>query len=367
MTSTDLFRPTTTAAPDEHATLLVALKLSRSSWLVAVSAPGADRVSRHDVAAGDGAALLGLLERLKRRAERANERPTRVVTIQEAGFDGFWLHRLLEAKGIESHVVDVASVAVNRRQRRAKTDRIDLDMLLRTLAAFRRGERRVCSMVHPPLPADEDRRRAVRERQRLITEKTQHINRIKGLLATQGIAGYAPARSDRRARLEELHTGDGRVLPARLKEEILRELERLELVLSQLAEIEAERDAAVEVSQASSGKVGLLTRLKGIGPEIATMLQLEAFFRSFGNRREVAAYAGLAPMPWKSGRLDREQGISKAGNPRHDGGAGLAVVAPPAGQRAEQLVPRACRPNQGPGAPHRYRRTTRARTCRRAR
>ena len=125
MTSTDLFRPTTTAAPDEHATLLVALELSRSSWLVAVSAPGADRVSRHDVAAGDGAALLGLLERLKRRAERANERPTRVVTIQEAGFDGFWLHRLLEAKA-SSHVVDAASVAVNRRQRRAKTDRIDL-------------------------------------------------------------------------------------------------------------------------------------------------------------------------------------------------------------------------------------------------
>src|SRR5512132_4056091 len=101
-----------------------------------------------------GTARRWLLERLKRRAERANERPTRVVTIQEAGFDGFWLHRLLEAKGIESHVVDAASVAVNRRQRRAKTDRIDLDMLLRTLAAFRRGERRVCSMVHPPLPAD---------------------------------------------------------------------------------------------------------------------------------------------------------------------------------------------------------------------
>lgn len=154
MTNTDLFRPNKTAAPDEHATLLVALELSRSSWLVAVSAPGADRVSRHDVAAGDGAALLGLLEKLKRRAERANERPMRVVTIQEAGFDGFWLHRLLEAKGIESHVVDAASVAVNRRQRRAKTDRIDVDMLLRTLAAFRRGERRVCSMVHPPSPAD---------------------------------------------------------------------------------------------------------------------------------------------------------------------------------------------------------------------
>src|SRR5512132_3806610 len=204
--------------------LLVALELSRSSWLVAVSAPGSDRVSRHDVTAGDGKALLGLLERLRRRAERAYERPMRVVTIQEAGFDGFWLHRLLEAKGMESHVGDAASVAVNRRQRRAKTDRIDLDMLLRTLAAFRRGERRVCSMVHPPLPTDEDRRRAGRERQRLITEKTQHLNRIKGLLATQGIAGYAPARSDRRVRVEELHMGDGRVVSARLKEEVLREL-----------------------------------------------------------------------------------------------------------------------------------------------
>ena len=218
MTSTDLFRPTTTTAADEHATLLVALELSRSSWLVAVSAPGADRVSRYDVAAGNSAALVA--QELKR-AERANERPMRVVTIH-----GGQVRRLLaasaaRAKGIESHVVDAASVAVNRRQRRAKTDRIDLDMLLRTLAAFRRGERRVCSMVHPPSPADEDRRRAGRERQRLITEKTQHLNRIKGLLATQGIAGYAPARGDRRARLEELHTGDGRVLPARRKQEFL--------------------------------------------------------------------------------------------------------------------------------------------------
>ncbi len=164
MTSTDLFRPTTTAAPDEHATLLVALELSRSSWLVAVSAPGADRVSRYDVAAGDGAALLGLLEKLKRRAERANERPMRVVTIQEAGFDGFWLHRLLEAKGIESHVVDAASVAVNRRQRRAKTDRIDL----RHAPAHPGGipAWRAPGLLDgaPAVPADEERRRAGRER-----------------------------------------------------------------------------------------------------------------------------------------------------------------------------------------------------------
>ena len=149
------------------------------------------------------------------------------MTIQEAGFDGFWLHRLLEANGIESHVVDAASVAVNRRQRRAKTDRIDLDMLLRTLAAFRRGERRACPMVHPPLPADEDRRRAGRERQRLITEKTQHLNRIKGLLATQG-NGQSHRRAVTAAPDLSSCAWVTDVLPARLKQEILRELERLE-------------------------------------------------------------------------------------------------------------------------------------------
>lgn len=316
MTSTDLPPRTAIAAPGDHAMLLVALELSRAGWLVAASMPGADRVSRYHLAGGDGPALLELLDMLKRRAEHAGRGPVRIVAIQEAGFDGFWLHRLFEARGIESHVVDPASIAVNRRQRRAKTDRIDAEMLLRTLAAWKRGERRVCSMVHPPSPEDEDDRRLGRERQRLVKEKTQHVNRIKGLLATQGIAGYEPARRDRRACLDELRTGDGRALPPRLREEIVRELGRLELVLSQTAEVEAERDAAAAASGPGCGRIGALTRLKGIGPEIATLLQLEAFFRTFRNRREVAAYAGLVPVPWKSGGLDREQGISKAGNPR---------------------------------------------------
>ena len=152
------FPPNHDHRSDEHATLLVALELSQLACRR--ERTGADRVSRHDVAAGDGAALLGVARKTEA-ASRARQREADAChDDQEAGFDGFWLHRLLEAKGIESHVVDAASVAVNRRQRRAKTDRIDLDMLLRTLAAFRRGERRVASMVHPPLPADEDRRQA---------------------------------------------------------------------------------------------------------------------------------------------------------------------------------------------------------------
>ena len=163
--------------------------------------------------------------------------------IQEAGLDGFWLHRLLEANGIESHVVDPASIAVDRRKRRRKTDSIDADALLRTLMAWARGERRVCSMVRPPSPEEEDRRRLSREREALVKERIQHSNRIKGLLAAQGIADFEPLRPDHRARLDRLTTGDGRALPPRLTAEIRRQLARLEAVVTDLKAVEAERDA----------------------------------------------------------------------------------------------------------------------------
>jgi len=299
--------------------LFAALELGKSRWLVTVDAPGSDKLSRHAVAGGDGAALLDLLARLRTTAERRTGRPVEVLVIQEAGLDGFWLHRLLERNGISSHVVDPASIAVNRRHRRAKTDTIDGEMLLRSLMAWARGERRVCSMVRPPSPEEEDRRRLTRERATLLKERTQHTNRIKGLLYGQGIIDYDPLRKDRLARLDALETGDGRPLPERLKAEIRRELERVELVASQIAAVERERDALIEAPSEAAGPgtpAAALARLKGIGGELGALLWLEALFRRFDNRRQIAAYAGLAPSPWQSGGTEREQGISKSGNRR---------------------------------------------------
>src|SRR5437763_7495372 len=231
-------------ARDRHpqATLYASLELSRSVWLVTSVAPGGGKMSKHSVAAGDGAALLALLARLRGRVEQSAGGPVEVVVIQEAGRDGFWLHRLLEAHGVESHVVDPASIAVPRRQRRAKTDAIDGETLLRTLLAWRRGEPRVCAMVAAPTPEQEDRRRTSRERATLLRERVRHINRIKGLLATQGVYDFEPMRPDRLERLGALVTGDGRKLPERLAAEVRRHLRRLELVLEMLGEVEAERD-----------------------------------------------------------------------------------------------------------------------------
>jgi transposase len=318
------------AVREEDSSVFVALELSRSAWLIAASAPGSEKVSNYRIAAADVAALVALLARLKAQAERYRGGPVQIVSIHEAGLDGFWVHRMLEANGVESHVVDAASIAVNRRSRRAKTDRIDVEGLLRTLMGWARGERRICSMVRPPSPADEDERRLTRERGTLVTERTRHVNRIKGLLATQGVFGFEPLRKNRRKRLDGLQQWNGQPLPARLKTELVRELDRLELVMSQLAALEAERNRALQARQtaaenrkapssgtASAGEVGSqLLRLRSIGPEIASVLSLEAFYRNFSNRREVAAYSGLAPSPWKSGGIDVEQGISKAGNAR---------------------------------------------------
>ena len=315
--------------------LFVALELSRSTWLIGSSTPGSDRISKHQVPAADTTALLALLKRLKARAERSCGTTVRVISIHEAGLDGFWVHRFLEANGVESHVVDAASIAVDRRSRRAKTDRIDVERLLDTLMEWARGGRRACSMVRPPSPAEEDERRLTREREALVIERTRHVNRIKGLLATQGVFGFEPMRKRHREQLGQLRDWDGQTLPPRLKAELTRELDRLELVISQVAAVEDERDCALKAKQhpppsirvsaavaagarpATAEHVGsLLLRLRSIGPEFASVLSSEAFYRKFGNRREVAGYAGLAPSPWRSGGINVEQGISKAGNAR---------------------------------------------------
>src|SRR3954452_1975365 len=309
--------PIQAAAQLQANTLFASLELSKARWLVTVSAPGSDKLSRHQVPGGDGQALLELLWRLQAPAARRTGAPVMIIVIQEAGLDRFWIHRLLERNGISSHVVDPASIAVNRRHRRAKTDRIDGEMLLRTLTAWARGERRVCSMVRPPSPEEEDRRRLTRERATLLKERIQHTNRIKGLLCGQGIVDYDPLRKDRLARLDALETGDGRPLPERLKAEIRREIERIDLVCSQIAAVERERDALIEATSEAAGPgtpAVALARLKGIGGELGSLLWLEALFRRFDNRRQIAAYAGLAPSPRQSGGTEREQGIAKASN-----------------------------------------------------
>ena len=298
-------------------TLFASLELSKSTWVVTMNSPGSEKFSRHTVEGGNGGCLLGLLSRWRAKAEERYGVAIKTVVIQEAGLDGFWIHRLLLANGIESHVVDAGSIAVARRHRRAKTDSIDGETLLRTLMAWGRGERRVCSMVQAPSPEDEDRRRLTRERGTLVKERIQHTNRIRGLLSGQGVRDYNPLRGDCLERLEALRTGDGRPLPPLLKAEILRELDRIAVVTTQLATVERARDALVHTEvEKPDTPAGVLIKLKGIGPEFASLLWLEALFRRFANRRQVGAYGGLAPSPWQSGSIERDQGISKSGNHR---------------------------------------------------
>jgi transposase len=308
-----------TAVRTDLGAIFVSLELSRCSWVVTALLPGGERMSRHTVPGGDIAGLLDRFSQLWGKAQARTGRHFPIIVIQEAGLDGFWIHRALEKQGIESHVVDPASIATSRRRRRAKTDRLDGETLVRALLAFKRGEPRVCAMVKAPSPEDEDRRRITRERKVLICERVEHVNRIKGLFFAQGIRGYEPLRRDRRARLEELRTGDGRDLPPHLKAQILRELDRLELTLAQIKAVEAERDAALAEEpqhREMPATAKMLLGIKGIGPEFAALLWSEGLFRHFDNRRQVAAYAGLAPTPWQSGAVSREQGVSRAGNPR---------------------------------------------------
>ena len=209
-----------TAIRTDLGAIFVSLELSRSTWLVTSLSPGGgEKMSKHSVPGGNVSGLLTLFARLKERARMRAGQDFPIIAIQEAGLDGFWIHRALQQEDIESHIVDAASIMTSRRRRRAKTDRIDGEALLRALMAHKRGEPRVCAMLRVPTPEDEDRRRISRERQTLIAESVAHVNRIKGLLFSQGIK-YEPLCRDRRARLEELRTGDGRPLPHHMKRQI---------------------------------------------------------------------------------------------------------------------------------------------------
>jgi transposase len=310
--------PTPTAAVNFDTTLVLALETSAKNWVIAAQVPGLGQVKAKQVIRPDAEQLSAAIDAYRRRAAKAGKAVERVVLVYEAGYGGFWLARWLTAKGIESHVIQPASVPVERKKRRAKSDRIDAELLLRTLLAWLRGEPRVCTMVPIPDEAEEDARRRVREREQLLAERIALTNRIGAILATLGVDGYAPLRRDRWARLQALRTPLGEALPEHATAKIMRMLERLELVMRQIATLEDQRDAVLEETApgAAERMIQALALLRGIGAQFATVLVWEAFVRHFSNGKALGSYAGLAGTPFSSGGAEREQGISKAGNRR---------------------------------------------------
>jgi transposase len=312
------FSGTPRAALDYDSTIIGALELSEKKWLLAVQLPGVSRHSRHVLAAcGDG--LVSFVERLKARCAAAGRKVARVILTHEAGRDGFWLARFLAGLSIEVHIIQPSSLPVDRRARRAKTDIIDVEMLLRTLMAWLRGEPRVCSMVPIPSEADEEARRAYREREDLTGERRSIVNKIDGILATLGIKGYKALRRDRREHLNWARQPDGDPIPQKARARIERLLDRLDLVLNLIEQVESARDAVLEKdapADEAERMIRSLTNLRSIGPDFATLLVREAFVRQFRNRRALGGYVGLGGTPFSSGGSEREQGIGKDGNRR---------------------------------------------------
>jgi transposase len=297
--------------------VLIAIELSVSSWFVAVRLPGSEKSRLHRVEGGDTTALLALISDLRSRAETKLRQAVDVACCFEAGRDGFWLHRLLTAHGAIAYVLEPTSILVNRRARRAKTDRLDAEGMLCVLAAWLGGDRQVCSIVSVPTPEDEDAKRPHREREHLVQERQRLENRMEALLFTQGIRGRPSLRSWERD-IVKLRTGDGRALPCLMQAELNRLRRRLVLILELIHEMEAERAKALaaKVDDAMIRKIADLQRIRGIGANFSTVLVREVLYRSFANRRQLASYVGIAPMPYQSGGMDRDRSISRAGNPR---------------------------------------------------
>ena len=303
------------AATGQDGTISLAFELSKSRWLVARLLPGSSKISRFRLDGGDTAGLLELLTEARRKAAQLGFPKAKVVSCYEAGYDGFWLHRWLLDHGVDNRVVDPASIEVPRRARRAKTDKIDLDKLMRVQLALDRGEPRVCSVVHVPTVAQEDAKRASRERAFLLRERISHTNRIKGLLHCHGLRDLNPLARNFLAGLDELITPDGRRLSPGLLAELHREHARLDLVVAQIAKLEAEVRTAAQPGTPAA-KIAMLQRLKSMGSTWSTLLVNEVFYRDFKNRRQVGAYLGLVGTPYNSGQSVREQAISRAGNAR---------------------------------------------------
>ncbi len=294
--------------------LYMAIELSNEKWKLGFTIGYGQSPRVRDVTSRDLVGLAKEIGMAKERFRMPESAP--VLSCYEAGRDGFWLHRWLLSQGVTNLIVDSASIEVNRRKRRAKTDRMDVGKLLTMLMRYQQGEKKVWSIVHVPSPNEEDQRQLHRELMALKGEQTHHINRIKGLLASQGTV--LPLKKDFLSQLELLRLWNGTCLPTALEARLKREYERYQVVKKQISQLEEERREAVRTSSVPAvEQVRQLLRLKGIGMNSAWVYVMEFFsWRGFRNGKEVGSLAGLTPTPYQSGESAREQGISKAGNRR---------------------------------------------------
>ena len=293
--------------------LYVAFELANSTWKLACS--DGNKLRHVTVTAGDLAQVRGAITGAKRHFDMGDEVHT--VSCYEAGRDGFWLHRYLHSCGIDNVVVDSASLEVNRRLRRTKTDRIDAGKLLSMLVRYHGGEQHLWRVVRVPSREDEDARHLHRDLEALKRERTRYRNRIHGILIQQGLRINNPSTKKFVQALELMRTWDGRELPPEMKVRLVRVHERLRLVEEQIICLVKEKTLRLKAETARMAQVAQLMRLPGIGPVSSWTFVMEFFgWRRFRNRREVAALAGLTPTPYDSGKRLREQGISKAGNRR---------------------------------------------------
>ncbi|MGH7120689.1 MAG: IS110 family transposase [Acetobacteraceae bacterium] len=302
---------------DQESAVVAVIELSNTSWLVAGTLPGVARrpLKKLDP---DPAALEQLLMRWRIEAETAGRQIGRMIVAYEAGRDGFWLARWLQARGFETHVIHPTSVAVSREHRRSKTDRLDSAMLMRVFFGWLRGERGHCSMVAIPSLEEEDAKRPSRERESLVGERTRIINSVKSGLLRLGVRGFNPALRRAAKQLETLVTPEGAALPPNTLDEIRRDLARLTVVREQIEAIERDRLARLQKAphSRSNAMVVLLARVVGVGLETADMLVQEVLSRPLRDRRAVARYAGLTGSPDESGARRREKGLAKSGNAR---------------------------------------------------
>jgi len=295
-----------------EAVLYLAFELGEANWRLGFSIGLAQKPRRRKIEARD---LIALEEEIVLAKKRFRLPETAVVkSCYEAGREGFWLHRCLEQGGVENLIVDSASIEVNRRAKRVKTDRVDVEKLLNQLIRYHCGEEKVWSVVRVPSIEAEDIRHLHRQLIKFKKDRTRHRSRIDGVLASQGVK--VPVHADFLAKLEATRMWDGKPLPTGARARVEREYAALQYIQEQIKQLEEERKELIETSnEASVEQVRQLMKLRAIGPNSAWLFVMEFFgWREFRNRREVGALAGLTPTPYQSGEESKEQGISKAGN-----------------------------------------------------
>jgi transposase len=307
-------------ALEQDSTIIAVIEMSQTKWLVAALVPGIERQPLKKFDANEET-LLKLLHRWRREAGQAGRNIKRIVVAFEAGRDGFWLARWLRARDVEVYVIHPTSIAVSREHRRAKTDRLDTELLMRVLLGWLRGERRHCSMVAIPTIEEEDARRPNRERQNLVIEQTRIINQIKAIFTRFGLRTLRPTMRKLAEGLGDLRTAEGTPLPQNTLSELRRHFARLRFVRDQIRAVEQERVRKLAVAppaekNSPDAMVRLIARVFGVGIETADMLVNEIFSRQWRDRKAVARYAGLTGSPDESGGRRRERGLARAGNVR---------------------------------------------------